>query len=291
MCEKILNTNHKNHIIEIHNRPYLFNYIYKKLIDHHICIFFHNDPTQMKGSKTISERLRLLDKSKMIYCVSEYVKARFLEGIEGQFLNIKVLYNGVERKIRNFPNKVKEVIFVGRLVPEKGVHLFINSIESIFKDFPLWKFSIIGSSFLGSYDKDTEFAKTQTLKFKRIGRQADITGFLNPDEVQRKMKKSSIIVIPSIWNEPYGLVAAEAMANGVAIIASDVGGISEIVKGNAVLIKDITADKITSELKKMMTNNLNMSKFQKLAWNNFKHSSLISSSKLDRYRINILKSN
>ena len=56
MCEKILNTNHKNHIIEIHNRPYLFNYIYKKLIDHHICIFFHND---QKGQEVIDELLPL----------------------------------------------------------------------------------------------------------------------------------------------------------------------------------------------------------------------------------------
>ena len=48
------------------------------------------------------------------------------------------------------------------------------------------------------------------------------------------MKSASIIVIPSIWEEPYGLVAAEAMSNGIAIIASDIGGIPEIVKENGI---------------------------------------------------------
>ena len=42
------------------------------------------------------------------------------------------------------------------------------------------------------------------------------------------MKTASIIVIPSVWEEPFGLVAAEAMSNGIGIIASDIGGITEI---------------------------------------------------------------
>ena len=41
------------------------------------------------------------------------------------------------------------------------------------------------------------------------------------------MKSASIVVIPSIWEEPFGLVAAEAMINGACIIASKVGGIPE----------------------------------------------------------------
>ena len=42
------------------------------------------------------------------------------------------------------------------------------------------------------------------------------------------MEKASIIIIPSKWEEPFGLVVAEAMSNGLAIISSKVGGIPEI---------------------------------------------------------------
>ena len=103
------------------------------------------------------------------------------------------------------------------------------------------------------------------------------------------MKKASIIVIPSLWEEPFGLVAAEAMANGIAIIASKVGGIPEIIEKNGVLIKDISVEKLAKELSKMMTNNLNIVKYQKLAWQNFKLSSNASSMKLDKYREQILE--
>ena len=41
----------------------------------------------------------------MIYCVSQYIKNRFLEGLGNNFTNIKVLYNGVDRKITKFPDK------------------------------------------------------------------------------------------------------------------------------------------------------------------------------------------
>ena len=57
------------------------------------------------------------------------------------------------------------------------------------------------------------------------------------------MKTASIIVIPSIWEEPFGLVAAEAMSNGISIIASKVGGMPEIIRNNGVLIDNINYKK------------------------------------------------
>ena len=75
----------------------------------------------MKGSKSIKDRVKILEKCAAIFCVSEFIKSKFLEGIEMNVDKIHVLHNGVERKIKKFPKKKKEVLFVGRLVPEKGV--------------------------------------------------------------------------------------------------------------------------------------------------------------------------
>ena len=83
------------------------------------------------------------------------------------------------------------------------------------------------------------------------------------------MQSTSIIVIPSLWEEPFGLVAAEAMSNGIAIIASDVGGIPEIVKNNGILIQDINQSKLESQLIELMQDTSKRNLFQKLAWNNF----------------------
>ena len=51
-----------------------------------------------------------------------------------------------------FQDKKKEVIFVGRIVKDKGVHLFVDAISKIYDDFKEWTFNIIGSTKLGIND-------------------------------------------------------------------------------------------------------------------------------------------
>ena len=104
------------------------------------------------------------------------------------------------------------------------------------------------------------------------------------------MKDASIIVIPSLWEEPFGLVAAEAMSNGIAIVASNVGGIPEIIEANGILIKNINSSKIQKSLITLIKNKNERKLLQQKAWKNFKFSSLNSSKNLDRYRKFILKS-
>jgi len=279
----------KNQLIEIHNRPYLVEEITSenKFI---VSLFFHNDPQTMKGSKLIKERENILEKCAAIFCVSEFIKKKFLEGINKNFEKVHVLHNGVDRKIKRFPKKKKEVLFVGRLVPEKGVHLYVDVIENIAKNFPDWQFDLIGSFRLGDDKNEGSFVRKVIKKFQNIGNQTRFHGFKNQDFVQEKMKSASIIVIPSIWEEPYGLVVAEAMSNGIAIITSDIGGIPEIVKESSILIEDIDRLKLQNELKRLMGNPDKIKILQKLSWNNFEHSSKNSSKKLDNYRERILSS-
>ena len=103
------------------------------------------------------------------------------------------------------------------------------------------------------------------------------------------MKNTSIIIIPSLWEEPFGLVAAEAMSNGIAIIASKVGGIPEIVENHGILIENINNKKIEKALVNLIKQKEIRKKLQKSAWNNFKFSSAISSKKLDEHRKTILQ--
>ena len=68
------------------------------------------------------------------------------------------------------------------------------------------------------------------------------------------MKSASIIIIPSLWQEPFGLVAAEAMSYGAAIIASNRGALSEIIGNNGVLIDKIDYEKLKSALTNLLSN-------------------------------------
>ena len=289
MCKYILQDSQNKHLIEIHNRPYLFKYIFQKLKTIPITIFFHNDPMTMKGSKSYNERKYLQQKAIKIYCVSNFIKKKFLDGFNEEVDNVHVLYNGVERLVEHFPKKNKEILFVGRLVREKGVHLFVDAINDIAKIFKDWNFLILGSSHLGSLKKSTKFSFNVSKKFDLIGNQTKFTGFLSHDEVQKKMQSASIIVVPSIWEEPYGLVVAEAMANGVAVIASKLGGIPEILGENGILLNEINKENIKNAIISLVNDKKKLKKYQNLSWKKFDHEASKSSKKLDFLRSNIIK--
>ena len=289
MLRIISKCDEKKQLIEIHNRPYLVNVITKKIKIFPIILFLHNDPKTMKGSKSIRERQYILNNCAAVFCVSEYIKKQFLDGIINDYKKVFVLYNGVERKLKIFPPKKKEVLFVGRLVFEKGIDLYTDVVRSIAYKFPDWTFNLIGSFKLGEKDKVNSYAHNITKKFIKIGAQAKFYGFQNNDFIQEKMKNGSIIVIPSLWEEPFGLVAAEAMSNGLAIIASKVGGIPEIIKDNGILIENINQLKLEQALTDLMIDDDKRSLFQRKSWNNFKLSSAKSSKNLDNFRTVIFR--
>ena len=115
-------------------------------------------------------------------------------------------------------------------------------------------------------------------------KQALFDGFISSEEVQKRMERASIIIIPSLWEEPFGLVVAEAMSNGVGIITSNVGGIPEVIRDNGIIINKINEPKIKNALLNLLNDPKKLQALQKLSWKNFKHTSELSSKKLDKHR-------
>ena len=288
MLKTISKINDDKQLIEIHNRPYLVDYIVKAT-NFPVSLFIHNDPLLMNGSKTIHERENILQKCVAVFCVSKFVKKQFLDGITTDKQKVHVLYNGVGSKLKQFPSKINEVLFIGRLFYEKGADLYADVVKSIATDFPDWHFSLLGSSDLKHIQNKSYYASQVVRKFNSIGHQAKIYGFKNQNFVKEKMKNASIIIIPSLCEEGFGLVAAEAMSNGMAIIASKVGGIPEIVKDNGILISNIDYLKLRQSLVDIMNNKEKREMLQKKAWLNFSHSAKLSSKSLDLYRKTIFQ--
>ena len=288
MLKIILNDSDKRQLIEIHNRPYLVDKI-SKVDKFPISLFFHNDPQTMKGSKSIKERENILEKCVAVFCVSKYIKNLFLEGVLKNKEKVHVLYNGVEINKKKLPNKKKEILFVGRLVPEKGVHIYVEVIKIIAKKYPKWNFGLIGSFRLGNNESKNQYAEEVIKKFNIIGPQAKYYGFKDQRFVEKKMQEASIIIIPSLWQEPFGLVAAEAMSNGMAVIASRVGGIPEIIGENGVLINDLNHKKLEKEISKLIEKKSILEKFQNKSRKNYEFDSKRISNKLDLHRAKIMK--
>ena len=277
-------------IIEFHNRPYLFNIAIRQLRNFPMSLHFHNDPTEMRGSKTISERMRIAKNADAIYFVSEFIKKRFLDGLSMDFNNLHVLPNGVERKLHKQPKKHKEVAFVGRIVHEKGVHIFVQSIKSLVKKYPEWKFRIIGTSKAGNEKLETNYEKKVIRDFEALGHNAEYSGFIPNNEVKEIMRTLSILVVPSIWEEPLGLTALEGFCYEAAIIASKVGGLKEMLDGTGLLIEDIDEIKLEKSIASLIQNNKLMQDYQNKSWINYKYNQSQIVKKQDRIRNEIFNS-
>jgi glycosyltransferase involved in cell wall biosynthesis len=188
------------------------------------------------------------------------------------------------------PKKNKEIAFVGRLVQEKGVHVFIQSIRSLVKKYPEWKFRIIGTSKAGNEKLITSYEKKIIKDFIALGHNTEYSGFLSNNEVKEIMKTLSILVVPSLWREPFGLVALEGFCYGVAVIASKVGGLNEMLDGTGLLIKDIDEIKLEKSITSLIQNKKLLKDYQNKSWINYKFNQSQIVKKQDRIRNEIFNS-
>ena len=257
-------------IIEIHNRPYLLNYLLiKKIVNQSLVLYFHNDPLTMKGSKSIKERLTILRKASAVVFVSNFLKEKFLEGINESFENIFIIPNSLDQNTNiEKINKSKQILYVGRIVQEKGVHIFANVVKNLSKKYKDWKFIILGSTKLG-YNKTSPFEKKIINNINLLDINAQYLGYTPNAKVKKIMSESSILIIPSIWEEPFGITAIEGLSNKMAIISSEVGGLKEILDGKGILIKNINEHKLQVELENLINNPEDIIKYQNLAWENY----------------------
>ena len=98
------------------------------------------------------------------------------------------------------------------------------------------------------------------------------------------MQSSSILVVPSIWDDPFPLTALEGLSSGQAVIASDRGGLKEMLKNTGVLISNINDKKLEFALNKLMADKKKLLNTQNKAWKNFKYDQKNISKKQDLMR-------
>lgn len=115
----------------------------------------------------------------------------------------------------------KIVLFVGRLVYEKGVHVLVNAAPKTLGKSNA-KFIIVGNGYMK--EQLSGLVKGMGLTHKVM-----FTGFVNDETLRRLQKCADVSVVPSLF-EPFGIVALEAMAARSPVVVSDTGGLSEIVE-------------------------------------------------------------
>ena len=259
-------------IIEIHNRPLVFTYL-KNIIKANYIIYFHNDPLSMKGSKSISERLNLLDKIDKIIFVSKWVQNRFFEGIDQKLLNkTEVVYPSIHKE-KKLIKKNKQITFVGKLNESKGYDIYKDAIIKILNEFPEWSAYSIGD----------EKRKRPIIHHEHHFE----LGFLKHKKVLNVLNKSEIAVVPSRWEEPFGRTALESSSRACATIISNRGGLPETTD-HCVILKKLTAKELYIEIKKLITQKQYCRNIQINGFKNVKHLTKENSKFIDQIRLSTI---
>ena len=260
-------------IIILENRPG-YAIPVSKVSKAKIVIHLHNDLLN-KNSKNAKKICQVCHK---IITVSNYIKGR-VETI-GADIPIETVYNGIDwerfyqakpidRKTLGFKEDDFIVVYSGRLIKEKGIEELIDAFIP-FKDYPQIKLLILGGSFYGIGDNRNPFFKTLIEKSNPIKDSIVFTGFVSYEQLPQYLKVGDVAVVPSIWEEPFGLTCVEAMAAGLPIIATNSGAIPEICKTNSIIINKGKLDKVLTttifnlyQNKEYINNNLCMKTYNK----------------------------
>jgi glycosyltransferase involved in cell wall biosynthesis len=122
----------------------------------------------------------------------------------------------------------KIVLYVGRLVYEKGIHVLINAVPKILSKVNA-KFIIVGSGYMK--EQLLNIVRSMGLEHKVL-----FQGFIDEPSLLKLQRVADVSVVPSLF-EPFGIVALEAMAAKSPVVVSDTGGLSEIIEHDVTGVK------------------------------------------------------
>ncbi|MEM9543455.1 MAG: glycosyltransferase family 4 protein [Cyanobacteria bacterium P01_E01_bin.42] len=161
------------------------------------------------------------------------------------------------REIPEIPRE-KELVFVGRLVSDKGVDLLLDSLWDLQQKGLFPQLTIIGEG----ADKDVLQRQAKQLQ---IDSQVRFVGVYSPSEVAKTLNAHQILVIPSRWQEPFGIVALEGIACGCAVIGSQGGGLQNAIADCGETFPNGDRQALTQILAEFLTNPDKIAKYRRNA--------------------------
>lgn len=122
----------------------------------------------------------------------------------------------------------KMVLFVGRLVYEKGIHIFVNAVPKVLEKVDA-KFIVVGNGYMKK-------SLSNLVEGMGLADKVVFTGFVDDETLRKLQICADVSVVPSLF-EPFGIVALEAMAAKTPVVVSDTGGLAEIVEHDVTGVK------------------------------------------------------
>jgi spore coat protein SA len=229
-------------MIQVDNRPYYMAKVKKAMPRIPISLFLHS-LTFVPQTKGIAA---CLEKANVIVANSSSLKDNLIRMFPKQKEKIRIVYLGVDgtrfkpatiSEKNRMKNKYKlqdafTILFSGRIIPRKGVSELIKATHLVRSYLPQTKLVIAGSG-------KPAYLKKLRSQANKWSVPVIFTGRIAHNEIHKIYWLADCFVCPSQRHEAFGLVNVEAMATGIPVVASDIGGIKEIINHgeNGYLIK------------------------------------------------------
>jgi spore coat protein SA len=227
-------------ITYLHNEPNVLLFL-RRQAGERIVLHMHNDHLSLRAFRSLYGRA--LSKADAVICVSDFIRRRAIAQFPEHAGRFKVVENGTDAStFRPYGEEAwrqlsgaltldrsrQYVLYVGRLTPIKGVHVLIEAFREVFRRNPRARLLIVGSSFFEGAAK-TPYERQLVELAAPISDAIVFTGYLPHSTLKYLYSACDVSVVPSVWDEPSGLVVLEAMASGTCVVASKVGGIPELI--------------------------------------------------------------
>ncbi len=215
-------------LVEVHNRPDLALFLARRFPRVPVLLFLNNDPQGMRAAGPPAARAALLRRLAGVACSSEFLVRRLLEGVAAPGRAPVVVPNWLDlRQVPPSPPEREPVIlFAGRVVRDKGADSFVAACARALPRLPGWRAEMIGADRFGPDSPDTAFLRGLRPQAAAAG--VAMLGYRPHAQVMQAMARAAIVVVPSRWDEPFGLTALEAMAAGAALLCAPRGGLPEV---------------------------------------------------------------
>jgi len=164
-------------------------------------------------------------------------------------IDCKIIVNPFEADAyqdSDYPERNKDLVFLGRLVSSKGAQVLIEALEVLRRSALELNLTIIG-------DGPEREPLENLVRILGLKQQITFTGTIPTERVAKLLREHKVLVVPSIWNEGFGVVALEGIASGCVVVASDSGGLPEAVGDCGIVVRAGDPQELADGIKRILT--------------------------------------
>ena len=194
------------------------------LTNHSITLGYEYSRLWKSSSLFLIPLRQLLSSANVVISVSKAAD-KFISNFLRNTVKRLIIPNGVDvekYKPLKKPPENPVVLFIGRLVHRKGVHLLLKAFRDVVSEVPEARLLIVGKGYMEPLVK----SMVSVLDLKK---NVMFKGLVTEEEKVHLLQNCMVAAVPSIYGESFGIVAVEAFATGTPVVAFKVGGLAEIV--------------------------------------------------------------